>query len=241
MKCLQHKKRIFILNKLNHNSTSYNIPFFLMIEGQLDEKRLELAFRKLIKRHEVLRTSFGFVDEKLIQVIEENVHFHLERYSARETELEHVINNFVRPFNLEKAPLIRGGLVEVSSDKHLLMIDVQHIIADGASIPILQKELIYLYEDQSLPRLKIQFKDFAKWQNKLFETNDMKKQKEYWLNEFKGELPILDLPGDFSKGSDESDQGARLSFFAGKELTSKLNQFNLKKKSHFIYDFNGII
>ncbi|MFQ6339670.1 amino acid adenylation domain-containing protein [Bacillus sp. AF62] len=224
------QKRIFILNKLNHNSTSYNIPFFLMIEGQLDEKRLELAFRKLIKRHEVLRTSFGFVDEKLIQVIEENVHFHLERYSARETELEHVINNFVRPFNLEKAPLIRGGLVEVSSDKHLLMIDVQHIIADGASIPILQKELIYLYEDQSLPRLKIQFKDFAKWQNKLFETNDMKKQKEYWLNEFKGELPILDLPGDFSKGSDESDQGARLSFFAGKELTSKLNQFNLKEK-----------
>ncbi|MEC0599326.1 amino acid adenylation domain-containing protein [Bacillus spizizenii] len=224
------QKRIFILDQLNKNRTTYNIPFFFMIEGELDEYRLETAFHKLIRRHEVLRTSFGFKDGQLVQMIEEDADFKLERFNANEPELERLMAEFVRPFDLGKAPLLRAGLVKVNRHKHLLMVDIQHIIADGASVPILQKELIHLYEGNDLPKLNIQYKDFAKWQNEHFTSEEMKKQKQYWVNEFKDDLPILDLPLDFSRDSERDEQGERIYFYAGEELTSKLKQYNSKEK-----------
>ncbi|MDX7896967.1 non-ribosomal peptide synthetase [Bacillus velezensis] len=224
------QKRIFILDQLNKNSTSYNIPFFLMIEGELDDKRLEDAFKKLIIRHEVLRTSIGLRDGQLVQIIEKDVRFKMDRIKTSEEELESLMSNFVRPFDVEKAPLLRAGLAEISHQKHLLMIDLQHIIADGASIPIFQRELINLYEGNELPSLNIQFKDFAIWQNELFHTEEMKKQKDFWLNEFKGEIPVLNLPADFSREAERDDQGERIYFYAGRELTAKLTELNAKQK-----------
>ena len=79
------------------------------------------------------------------------------------------------------------------------MIDLQHIIADGASIPILQRELINLYEGNELPSLNIQFKDFAIWQNELFHNEEMKNKKDFWLNEFKGEIPFSICPQIFKR------------------------------------------
>lgn len=226
------QKRIYILNQLNTRSTSYNIPFFVMMEGQLDEERLKRSFEALIQRHEVLRTSFSFVNKELVQTVDDHVHLAIEKYRADdETDLEKITQRFIRPFDLSKAPLIRVGLVEVHSNKHLLMLDVQHIIADGSSIPLLQKEFIYLYENNPLPELHIQFKDFAKWQNDLFKTDFMNKQKKYWLDAFSGELPTLNLPIDYPRDSDQGDQGERFSFYAGQELTQRLSEYGSKEKT----------
>ncbi|CQR58208.1 non-ribosomal peptide synthetase [Paenibacillus riograndensis] len=226
------QKRIYILNQLNARSTSYNIPLFVMMEGPLDEGRLEHSFEALIQRHEVLRTSFSFVNKELVQAVDDHVHLAVEKYHADdETDLDQITSQFIRPFDLSKAPLIRAGLVEIRKNKHLLMLDVQHIIADGSSIPLLQKEIIHLYEHNPLPELNIQFKDFAKWQNDLFKTDYMNKQKKYWLDVFSGELPILNLPVDYPRDSGQGDQGERLTCNAGRELTQRLNEYSSKEKT----------
>ncbi|ETT37861.1 hybrid nonribosomal peptide synthetase/polyketide synthase [Paenibacillus sp. FSL R7-269] len=226
------QKRIYILNQLNTLSTSYNIPHFIMIEGELDQERLERSLDLLIQRHEVLRTSFSFADKQLVQVVEDHVHLAIEKYRAEdETELNAITRAFIRPFDLSQAPLVRAGLVELHKGKHLLMLDVQHIIADGASIPLLQKEIIYLYENNPLPELNVQYKDFAKWQNELFKTDYMNKQKKYWINTFSGEIPTLNLPYDYPRDSEQGVQGERLTFKASRDLTQRLSKYCSKEKT----------
>lgn len=225
------QKRIFIINQLYSEDVSYNMPFFLMIDGKIDETRMEKAFQTLIERHESLRTSYDFIDSELMQFIGEAVDFRIERYHAKEEELDNIIRTFVRPFDLKKAPLIRVGLAKISDNKQLLMIDLHHIAGDGSSIPLIEKELVRLYEQQGLPALPYQYKDYAQWHNDFLKTEQLKSQENYWLNVFKGNIPVLELPLDYARHSEQTLQGDRFVFFAGKTLAAKLNQFNSKVKS----------
>lgn len=219
------QKRLFILNQLGTETTAYNIPVGIMIEGELDPDRMERAFAQLIHRHEILRTSFAFIDGRTVQRVADHADFRLETYAASADELDPVLKQFVRPFDLQKAPLLRGGLVKVNPAKHLLMIDIHHIVADGSSIAILLRELIQLYEQQTLPELPIQYRDFANWQNDRFSSEEMQRQEKFWVDRFQGELPVLHLPYDYARPVVQSYEGDRLIFYAGAELTGKLNRF----------------
>ncbi len=225
------QKRVFILNELNPEDTTYNIPLFLTVEGSIDEEKLEKAFNALINRHETLRTSFKLVAGKVMQKIEIGIQSKLQKYCLQGDNLDEVIKNFVKPFDLSKAPLIRTGLVEISENKHLLMIDVHHIVADGYSVPILEREFMDFYEDKQKDELKIQFKDFANWQNNLFKTEKMKREENYWMDSLKGKLPVLNLPYDYPKTAMQSYEGDRVFFNIGNKLTEKINKLNKETKT----------
>jgi hypothetical protein len=132
--------------------------------------------------------------------------------------------NFIRPFDLSQAPLMRVGLIKREKDHHILMIDMHHIISDGLSIGILVREFVRLYEGEELPELQIQYKDFAGWQSKWFKTGEMKKQEDYWLNRFSGDIPILNLKTDYPRMGTQRFIGDNIRFIVEEDLCKVLNK-----------------
>ncbi|WP_051775464.1 non-ribosomal peptide synthetase [Paenibacillus tyrfis] len=218
------QKRLYILSQLEGGELSYNMPEAMTIEGALDRKRLEEAFRKLIARHDTLRTGFELVNGEPVQRIHETVPFAVEFAQAGEDEAEARVREFVRPFDLRQAPLLRVGLIELKPDRHLLLVDMHHIISDGASMGILTKEFIRLYEGDELPPLRIQYKDYAAWQQGEVQSRRSCRQEAYWLETFRGDIPVLDLPTDYKRPSIQSFKGSTLEFVIDKQKSEGLRQ-----------------
>lgn len=191
------QKELYAKEYRKEPRTIYNIPTVIVIYGRVDKARLEASFNILIRRHESFRTSYHLYDGNIVQKISEDVSFKLEYARTTEEAAEGVIRGFITPFNLEKAPLIRAMLIDVNDDKQMLAIDMHHIAADGTSIAILLKELAWIYDGKELPELKIQYKDYAVWQNMMLESDYIKEKKQYWTEMLSGELPKLNLPLDF--------------------------------------------
>ena len=159
------QKRLFIINQLEGNNTTYNLPSMVMIDGKLDLERFNHVFEELVKRHESLRTSFTMIGEEPVQIIHDDLNIDIEYTEGAEDQMRELVTNFIKPFDLGQAPLLRVALAKVNPNRHLLMFDLHHIIADGVSAVILVKEFASLYSGDKLPELKIQYKDFAAWQN----------------------------------------------------------------------------
>jgi surfactin family lipopeptide synthetase A len=222
------QKRLFIISQFEKTGISYNIPMVMEISGNLDLAKFDAAFQKLIKRHEAFRTSFELADGEPVQMIHQNVEFTIRYLELEEKQVKQTIQKFIKPFDLKTAPLIRVLLIKTGNNKHLLITDMHHIISDGISSNILMKEFAALYEGVSLPELRIQYKDFAVWQNDLLKSEALKLQKEYWLNEFSGEIPVLNLPADYPRPSVQSFEGDRISFALEQQLTEELNRLSLE-------------
>lgn len=206
------QRRLFIVNSLEGANTAYNLTSMVKLEGQLDIKRLRTVFDKMISRHESLRTGFKLVGDEPVQIVYDELNYELEYIETEESGLEEITRAFIKPFDLQKPPLIRISLIKTGELSHLLMLDMHHIIADGLSSVILVDEFIKLYADEELPELKLQYKDFAAWQNELFAGELIKNQRQYWLEVFKGSIPVLDLPADFPRPAFQSTEGNKLSF-----------------------------
>lgn len=222
------QKRLYVLNQLEGSGVTYNMPGIMTVEGCIDRKRFEEAFRKLVKRHESLRTSFQMIEGEPVQKVNKDAELKIVYRESGEGKAEDIVREFVRPFELDKAPLLRVELVEEAEEKNLLLFDMHHIISDGVSMDILVREFAGLYEGRALPELKIQYKDFSQWQNQLFKSEAIKQQEDHWLNVFKGKIPVLDMPLDFLRPAEQSFEGASIEFNAGKELAQKLRQLASK-------------
>ncbi|MCX8130383.1 MAG: amino acid adenylation domain-containing protein [Clostridia bacterium] len=222
------QKRMFILNRLEGENTSYNIPSVLMIHGKLDTKRAQEAFDKLVQRHETLRTTFDFVDEVPVQRVHKNVDFKISYMEADDSMIKDISREFIRPFNLSEAPLLRVGFVKLAEDRHLLLFDIHHIISDGVTMNILIKDFIDLYGGKNLPDIRIQYKDFSVWQEEFFKSEAVRKQEEYWLEAFKGELPVLSMPTDYPRPSVQSFEGATHTITLDTGLLNQLRAFSSK-------------
>jgi amino acid adenylation domain-containing protein len=218
------QKRLYILNQFGSAGVGYNMPEAIVIEGKLEREHLEMAFQKLIWRHETLRTSFEMINGEPVQRIHEQVEFALDYREGDEAEAEAALQCFIQPFDLSQAPLFRVGLIKVSQNKHILLVDIHHIIADGVSEKILIRELIKLYQGETLPELRIQYKDFSVWQNELLKSKAIVQQEMYWLKTFSGEIPVLNLPSDYPKLHNQNFGGDSLRIKIEKELTKQLYQ-----------------
>ncbi|KAA6449502.1 non-ribosomal peptide synthetase [Bacillus swezeyi] len=218
------QRRMYILNQLEEASTSYNVPAVLLLEGALDKDRLESAFQALINRHETLRTSFELTDGEIVQNIRQTVQFELTASQAEEAEAETKIREFIRPFQLNQAPLVRAELVQLEEKRHLLLIDMHHIITDGSSTGIFIRDLARFYHGGDAPAPKLHYKDFAVWQNDQERQGQLKEEEQYWLDVFKGELPMLDLPYDFPRPAKRSFEGERVVFGIDQKLTNEIKK-----------------
>ena len=225
------QKRIWLIQQFDHESTGYNMPGVLVLDGNLDRQRLEGAFSALIQRHESLRTTFGTIDSTIVQRVSENVEFKVEYSESQSENIEAAIKAFVRPFNLSQAPLLRVGLIRATAPsdrenagvRHYLLFDMHHIIADGTSVTILKRELMALYGAEELITQKISYKDFSQWQNDYLQSEKIKEQEHYWLEQFSGEIPLLNLTLDYPRPTVQNFEGASVKFKLDYELTTALN------------------
>jgi tyrocidine synthetase-3 len=216
------QKRLFILQQMEQDNIGYNIPLVIPFPGELDKTKLESVFQKLCQRYESLRTSFEMLGDKPVQGIHPQVDFALEVYEANETEAGEIIDRFTQPFDLSRAPLLRVGLIKLHTPGSILLVDVHHIITDGASMKILRAEFNWLYEGKGLDLnpLRLQYKDYACWQNSDAQQVLIKEQETYWLHRFADELPVMNLPTDYPRPLVQSFEGSTMEF----ELTMKETQ-----------------
>jgi FkbH-like protein len=225
------QKGIFAVEQFGNISTSYNMPVTVMIQGSVDKRRFESIFRELIARHEALRTSFQTVGDEPVQVIQEEFSFELGYAESDEAGLDRVLDGLVKPFDLAKAPLFRVCLVRLSEDRHILFYDMHHIIADGVSQAILLQEFKTLYHFGELPELTVQYKDYAAWHNSLLESEEVKRQEEFWLEQYKGDIPVLDMPLDYKRPEVQTFNGTSVEFTVDAEKTAALKELAAGNKT----------
>ncbi|MFC2146881.1 condensation domain-containing protein, partial [Acidobacteriota bacterium] len=236
------QKRLYILYRFEKDSKAYNMPLILTLEGNITPGTMEETFKKLISRHESLRTWFGKINEEPVQGIQGDVEFEIEYLNISQDEPDFnvkeessleignsqleaiIIDLFVRPFDLAKAPLIRVGLRKIEKYKHILMIDIHHIITDGVSYNILLRDFTSLYAGQKLPPLMLQYKEYSEWQQSREVQNTIKDQEEYWLKEFEENIPVLNLPADYSRPPVKSFEGDNIGFSLSVEEIRRLNE-----------------
>jgi hypothetical protein len=230
------QRRMFTLSQLEGAGAVYITSLTQTIRENLDEKKVKDVFTALIKRHESFRTSFEFIAGEPVQRIHPEVNFTIKyldllKINQVEAKIEEVNNNFTRPFNLSRAPLLRVGLLKLEEKKYILMIKMHHIISDALSNKITWDEFNRLYYKQQLKELKIQHKDFCEWQNSRAVKAAVKHQETYWLKEFQGELPIINLPADYQRSVNKSYEGGFHIFKIDKKETSSLKALALKENT----------
>jgi amino acid adenylation domain-containing protein len=206
------QKRLLVLQQLDGSSTMYNQPLVFWAEGALDQDRLQAVCAMLLERHEILRTSFLMEAGVFVQSVSEMANFALERYDADVANVQEIVDRFVRPFDLAKAPLFRAGVIRIAEHRHVIMFDMHHAVADGVSISILMEEFLALYEGAALPELRLQYRDFAVWQQEKFTAEHRQYHEQYWLNAFSADIPVLNLPLDYPRPSVQSYSGGTFSF-----------------------------
>lgn len=229
------QKRMYILQEINKETINYNVPQIFQIADTFTKERLESIFRELIHRHEVFRTSFGVIKDEPVQKIHNQVDFAVKYYdfsdSVNKQELvDGIIESFVQPFDLSKAPLLRVSLIKLAEDGNIMMMDTHHIISDGASEGILINDFLSLYAGGELSELKLQYKDYVMWQNSPVQQERIKKQEVYWVKQFSGNLPTFNLPADFAPQK-RSFGGDTVSIYVVKEDTQRFRKITKEHNS----------
>jgi len=238
------QKRLFFLQQIETDNIAYNIPFMLPLKKEENPGKFEATLKKIITRHESLRTSFFMANEEPVQKIHEAVEFFIGHHDVSAEEISQIPSNFTKPFDLGKAPLLRASIISIrppkasntgtTSDKaisslpsgKILFIDMHHIITDGTSQEILKKEFLEIYATPELEfsPLRLQYKDYSEWQNSKIQKTILQIQQNYWYKEFPGELPVLNLPNDFPRPQVQSFEGNTVSFALTGEETKILKE-----------------
>jgi len=232
------QERLWFIDQLEPESAGYNIPGAGAIRGELDIDRLEQAFNLVIARHENLRTIFPSQEGQAQQLILDSLDFKLDRidlsgYPDENTGEEKAKQlcqaDAATPFDLARGPLIRGKVIKLAADEHILMLNMHHIISDGWSLDVMIKELGVIMEafregrrPELLP-LPIQYVDYSVWQRRWLEEGGvLKRQLAYWQEKLSGVPESLDLPTDYPRPSVKSFAGANQAFALDAELTGRL-------------------
>ena len=229
--------RLWVLMQMEDSSVAYNVPLHQLIRGALDAAVLERAVQQLVARHESLRTRFIVVDGMPRQVIEPQVQISLEvidlsgEADAEEQAWELSREEAKRPFDLGQAPLLHAKLVKIGPDKHAFLLTLHHIICDGVSIGILNREITQLYGGVSLTPLPIQYRDYAYWQNRWLESGDAEAHRQYWLKQLDGDAPVLNLPTDGVRPTVQTFNGREQQFLLGPEIAQRLKQLAREERA----------
>ncbi|BAZ54100.1 amino acid adenylation domain-containing protein [Nostoc sp. NIES-4103] len=234
------QQRLWFLSRLEPDSSAYNIPAAVRLTGKLNIAALFQSINEIIRRHEILRTTVNVVDGEATQVIGNGENFivpviDLQALSEDKKQQE-VINlanlEAQKPFDLGQSFLIRASLLQLSPTEHVVLLTMHHIVSDGWSIGILIKELTALYtafsqgQPSPLPKLPIQYADFAIWQRKWLQSEVLETQLNYWKQQLGGNLPILELPTDRPRPPIQSNKGTTQQFQISKSLTEKLKDLS---------------
>ncbi|HYW71141.1 MAG TPA: amino acid adenylation domain-containing protein [Pyrinomonadaceae bacterium] len=233
------QQRLWFLDQLDPGNTAYHIPYALRLEGSLDTEALEESLSELVRRHEVLRTTFSMIEGQAAQVIHPARPLHvtltdLRQFSEaeRETKTKYQLEEETqRLFDLEHGPLLRASLLRLGEREHVLILVMHHIVFDAWSIPVLLHELSALYQacahdrPSPLPDLPVQYADFAHWQRGWLQGEALAEHLVYWKTQL-ADLTVLELPTDRPRPPVQTFRGAHQSFSLPDALVRSLYELS---------------
>src|SRR2546429_5887705 len=236
-----NQQGLWVLNQLMPGTSLYHTPMAVRLTGNLDVPALKDALDMLIARHDALRTTFGIMDGSPKQLVAKSLALEMPIIDLieisqpdRDAEAKRLLQEEAgRPFDLSQGPLIRSVLLRLGEREHILLVTTHHIVTDGWSIGIFQRELSELYEavvderPSSLPQLPIQYTDYSVWQRDWFEGDVYQSQLAYWKKQFATLPPVLELPADHPRPSVQAYRafrGAQHTISLSKQLSHDLKQ-----------------
>lgn len=239
------QQRLWFLDQFEPGTPNYNIPSAIRWNGPLALDVLEKCVNEIVRRHEVLRTSILTEDGRPVQEIQPALHVKIpvEDISALEsTEREARARQLAeaearQPFDLSQAPLFRVQLIRLAPEEHLMLLTFHHIISDGWSSGVMVREMAALYplflsggKDSTgvLPRLDIQYADFAAWQRSWLQGAVLQQQLDYWRNQLADSPTLLELPTDRPRPAVQTINGDVISFDLSPERAALLNDLSRK-------------
>lgn len=232
------QERFWLLAKLDSNSSAFHMRATVRLTGMLSYRILERSFQCVVDRHESLRTTFSEVAGCLHQIVASKMQFtvaltDLQPAPDDEDALQDLLRQEARhPFNLAAGPLMRARLFRLAPEDHVLIITVHHIVADGWSQNILQRELWTAYEsfkddqEPALAPLSIQYADFSAWQRDWLESDDAADHVAYWSKQLSGPLPVTNFPTDHPSNRNSSAAGGWDSLQFSSELIQALKRLS---------------
>jgi amino acid adenylation domain-containing protein len=237
------QERLWFLQQLEPQSSAYHLFNGIRLRGQLNLSAFEQTLQEIVRRHEILRTTFTVVDGRPFQRIAaaSSVSLAVRDLSAfekveRDAEVERAAQETVStPFDLVAGPLLRAELLRLSDDEHVLLFVLHHIISDGWSATVLVREVAALYEafcakrSSPLPELSIQYADYAAWQKYSLQGEVLENHLSYWRETLKGAPPSLDLPTDKPRPMVQTYNGDSVGFALSKELSEALSALSRRE------------
>jgi hypothetical protein len=201
------QQRLWFIDQLQPGSVFFNIPTALRLTGALDAAAFARALTEIVRRHEVLRTTFRTVEGQPFQVVGPPQDFPLDSVDLSgldpETRAERLGELVAaaegEPFDLARGPLLRAKLVRLAAEEHAVIFTIHHVICDGLSMEILVREAAALYgafsagRPSPLPELPIQYADYAVWQRERMSGGELERQLTYWRGQLEGAPPVLEL------------------------------------------------
>jgi len=204
------QKRLFISEKRGEAGTVNNLPFIAVLVGATDINRLSQAIEKLTEFHELLRTSFRETPEGLFQVIHPKVRIRKVFRESSEENIDSLLQEFVKPFDLEKPPLFRTALIRISNDCYYFIFDIHQALCDSWSLNLLMNDLWDFYEGRKPRSGGISYRDYALWQQR-FVTGNLIRSREYrWLKLFRNNIAVLNLETDIPRGTSIQLEGGSI-------------------------------
>ena len=237
------QQRYWFLQRLDPETAAYNVPTAVRLIGTLNVPALEQSLNEIIRRHEVLRSSFQVVDGQPVQVIAPELEMkfeliNLERLpeSEREAEVWRLsAEEAKRIFNLSDSSLLRAVLLRLTEHDHVLLLTTHHIICDKWSNGVFMQELAAGYSAFSngakplLPSLPVQYADFASWQREQLQGEALDKLVSYWKEKLSGAPASLDLPVDYPRAEGRAYRAGRHELTLDKALTLKLKALSQRE------------
>ncbi|WP_122586090.1 non-ribosomal peptide synthetase, partial [Pseudomonas viridiflava] len=228
------QQRLWFLAQMDGGNEAYNIPMALSLEGALDVTALTRALARIVERHETLRSRFvasGDSAQVLFVPTPADARLLVEDIRHAPLSLDACLRaEAVAPFDLAHGPLIRARLLQVADERHVLLLTVHHIVADGWSMGVLTQELLALYpafcqeQPDPLPPLAIQYADYAVWQRRWLTGERLQHQAAYWRQVLEGAPTLLTLPTDRPRPAQQDFAGASLALQLDTRLAADLRK-----------------
>ena len=234
------QERLWVIDRLQPGLAVYNIANAYRISGTIEPTDLDRALEEIVRRHEILRTTFPSVNGRPSLAIAPQSHVALPvddlrtlpSFERENEALRLAVDEACRPFDLGTGPLFRVRLLRLDGDTHILVVVIHHIVMDGWSRSLFIRELFEIYGacagHNAPPRREyaIQYADFAEWQRKCLLCPGIQGQRTYWSKRLGGPLPAVDLPADRPRPVAQTFRGAIHGIKLSREITGALRQFS---------------
>ncbi|HKP10462.1 MAG TPA: amino acid adenylation domain-containing protein, partial [Blastocatellia bacterium] len=224
------QEQLWIVDQIDPGNAAYNVSTAMRLTGRLDIAIIERAINEIVRRHEVLRTTFSAIDGRPVQVVASSLNVPLRltdlahKAEATEEALRLATQEINQPFDLSRGPLVRARILRLDADEHVLVVAMHHIVADSWSFGVFNQELLALYDAYTagrtspLAELSIQYADYAVWQREWLSGDLLEAKLSHWKHLLAGAPTSVELPTDRPRPATQSYRGESRSLTVSEDL-----------------------